>query len=115
MCGPCPPGYQGDGVTCVFVGTCRINNGGCHPLATCIENTGYTNVLVECRCPEGFQGNGMGPQGCQPGTSVVNIGACASNPCNHGSCVTHGSEFICRCQPGYSGALFSGVGFVLLN
>ncbi|XP_034938584.1 cubilin [Chelonus insularis] len=103
VCGSCPPGYQGDGVTCVFVGTCRINNGGCHPLATCVENPGYTNVLVECRCPEGYHGNGMGPLGCQPGTIVVDQGPCTSNPCVHGTCVPHGQHFICRCEAEYTG------------
>ncbi|KAK0072795.1 hypothetical protein PV325_010780, partial [Microctonus aethiopoides] len=103
VCGSCPPGYQGDGVTCIFIGACRINNGGCHPLATCIENRGYTNVLVECQCPQGFHGDGLGPQGCQPGTSEVGSGPCASNPCVHGSCLPHGNEFICRCSPGYTG------------
>ncbi|KAG8233890.1 hypothetical protein J437_LFUL005217 [Ladona fulva] len=37
-CGPCPPGYQGDGVVCVYIGVCQMNNGGCHHLARCIDN-----------------------------------------------------------------------------
>ncbi|KAH0568173.1 hypothetical protein KQX54_019308 [Cotesia glomerata] len=102
ICGSCPPGYQGDGVTCVFIGTCRINNGGCHPLATCINNPGFNNLLVECRCPTGYRGSGIGPQGCQPGTEV-DQGPCASNPCAHGLCLPHGRSFICRCDLGYTG------------
>ncbi|CAI9720655.1 cubilin [Octopus vulgaris] len=48
-CSPCPTGYTGDGVTCNYVGFCGSNNGGCHPSATCSENTydcggSYTGV-----------------------------------------------------------------------
>ena len=35
-----PAGYQGDGVTCRYVGICRVDNGGCHPLASCSESPG---------------------------------------------------------------------------
>lgn len=34
-CGPCPPGYLGDGKTCTFVGKCHVDNGGCSPNARC--------------------------------------------------------------------------------
>lgn len=104
ICGPCPPGYQGNGMTCVLVGACRINNGGCHSLATCIENQGLSNILVECRCPEGYQGSGMGPQGCQ-----ILSSSCASNPCIHGTCVSHGNSFICQCNAGYTGQTCSTI------
>lgn len=88
----------------MFIGTCRINNGGCHPLATCIDNPGFNNLLVECRCPTGYRGSGIGPQGCQPGTEV-DQGPCASHPCTHGHCLPHGLSFICRCDPGYTGKI----------
>ncbi|XP_044011009.1 cubilin [Aphidius gifuensis] len=97
-CGSCPPGYQGNGITCVLVGACRINNGGCHSLATCIENPNLSNVIVECRCPNGYQGSGMGPQGCQ---AVIN--SCSSNPCIHGTCISYDNTFMCRCDAGYTG------------
>lgn len=38
VCGSCPPGYFGDGITCSYRGVCQINNGGCHPLARCLDN-----------------------------------------------------------------------------
>jgi len=38
VCGQCPPGYQGDGQVCTFLGACEVNNGGCHPLARCWAN-----------------------------------------------------------------------------
>ena len=34
------PGYQGNGVTCTWVGVCQDNNGGCYPLAACTESQG---------------------------------------------------------------------------
>ena len=40
-----------------------MGNGGCHPLATCVEQTG----LVRCFCPPGLGGLGVGPAGCLPG------------------------------------------------
>nr|XP_012218853.1 PREDICTED: cubilin-like [Linepithema humile] len=102
VCGACPPGYRGDGVSCIFVGGCAINNGGCHPLATCTENPSLTSSYVLCRCPAGYDGNGMGPNGCQLAVSVNTV--CTSNPCVHGTCVPNGANgFTCTCNPGYTG------------
>ena len=39
-CGACPVGYSGTGLSCVYVGICGIGNGGCHPAATCQEQSG---------------------------------------------------------------------------
>ncbi|RLU24405.1 hypothetical protein DMN91_002494 [Ooceraea biroi] len=126
-CGACPHGYSGNGYyctdideclinnggcstspyvqcmnTCIYVGGCAINNGGCHPLASCTENPSLTSSYVLCRCPAGYIGNGMGPNGCQIDASV-NI-ACASNPCVYGRCTPTGENgFTCTCNPGYSG------------
>ncbi|EZA59389.1 Cubilin [Ooceraea biroi] len=102
VCGACPSGYRGDGISCIYVGGCAINNGGCHPLASCTENPSLTSSYVLCRCPAGYIGNGMGPNGCQIDASV-NI-ACASNPCVYGRCTPTGENgFTCTCNPGYSG------------
>ena len=38
-------GFQGDGVTCTWVGVCQSNNGGCHPQAACTESTGWFNLV----------------------------------------------------------------------
>ncbi|KAJ8307337.1 hypothetical protein KUTeg_015421 [Tegillarca granosa] len=92
-------GYQGNGVTCTWVGVCNINNGGCHPQATCTESpaTGRT-----CTCRPGYIGNGIGPSGCiQQGDTS---GPCASNPCRNGAaCQNSGSTYRCVCNPGYTG------------
>ncbi|XP_076628821.1 cubilin [Colletes latitarsis] len=105
MCGSCPTGYRGDGVTCIYVGGCAINNGGCHPYAKCVENPALTSDYVLCRCPAGYSGNGIGPNGCQPITDVSAGTACASNPCVHGRCVPGSIEqhYVCVCESGYTG------------
>ncbi|GLG98263.1 Cubilin homolog [Gryllus bimaculatus] len=107
VCGACPPGYQGDGVTCTYLGACRINNGGCHPLAQCLENSAISQSYVQCICPSGYAGSGIGPSGCIP-TAVAPISGgsniCQPNPCIHGTCIVAGTSFICRCYSGYTGA-----------
>jgi cubilin len=89
------------GITCEFVGTCRMNNGGCHPSAQGFENMAISSAFRECRCPAGYVGSGVGPNGCvaQSGTN------CNSSPCVHGSCITSGNTFSCICSPGYTGTL----------
>ncbi|VEN61021.1 unnamed protein product, partial [Callosobruchus maculatus] len=103
VCGPCPPGYRGDGVTCTYGGgLCSTNNGGCHSLATCRENPSIGTYYVDCICPPGYIGNGKGPNGCVVSPSYSN--PCLSNPCKHGTCSvnnTHG--YICTCNAGYHG------------
>lgn len=105
MCGSCPSGYSGDGVTCVYVGSCAINNGGCHPLASCVENPALTSAHVLCRCPAGFAGNGIGPNGCQRSIDVSVDTACSSNPCVHGTCIPDATAqgYTCICLAGYTG------------
>nr|CAD7397152.1 unnamed protein product [Timema cristinae] len=104
-CGDCPPGFQGDGVNCVYLGTCQVNNGGCHYLATC-TNAGAT---IMCICPNGYNGPGVGPNGCIPssgGGALSPSNPCSSNPCLHGFChisENRPSTYYCTCMPGYTG------------
>ena len=65
-CGECPPGYQGNGETCIFMGPCHVGNGGCSPMAVCLATSG----TVQCFCRPGYRGTGVGPVGCVPGSSV---------------------------------------------
>ena len=106
ICGPCPAGFVGDGVTCTFVGACRIGvNGGCHRLATCLDNVAISGSYRECRCPTGYAGSGVGSNGCVQTSGLT----CSANPCVHGSCLpsTSGQEplFTCQCNSGYIGTL----------
>lgn len=100
MCGSCPSGYEGNGEVCTYVGGCKINNGGCHPLAICSESS-FSGVT--CRCHSGYIGDGIAS--CVPHSSPTDTtGACASNPCVHGTCVPGtGNTFSCHCQDGFTG------------
>ena len=74
-CGECPPGYTGDGETCVDVNECDDgNNGGCDALTTCTNNVGG---LPTCgACPTGYKGSGT--TGCkkpEPACSKTTAGA----------------------------------------
>ena len=87
-------------MTCNFVGGCKINNGGCHPLALCTESS-FSGVT--CRCHIGFIGDGI--TSCLPDpATLVTPEVCKNNPCVHGTCVPGlGNTFVCDCQPGYTG------------
>ncbi|CAH1121617.1 unnamed protein product [Ceutorhynchus assimilis] len=111
-CGPCPVGYEGDGKICTFKGVCNINNGGCSILARCVQNTAISDTYVQCICPAGYTGSGVGPAGCtrSSSTNVATITSCTPNPCVHGSCVSYGSNqsdasFTCVCDRSFTGIL----------
>ncbi|XP_028157640.1 cubilin homolog [Ostrinia furnacalis] len=101
ICGSCPPGYQGDGITCTWRGTCNINHGGCHPSAQCVENM----AIVQCICPYGMEGDGIGLHGCYISTDGNTTQRCENNPCGvHGQCHPLLTGYTCLCYEGYSGA-----------
>src|SRR4051812_42993138 len=55
----CPAGMNGTSTTadgCVDINECEISNGGCDPVALCINTVvGYTCGL----CPSGYKGSGF--------------------------------------------------------
>ena len=116
---------SGNGVTCVYLGACHINNGGCSLMAACVEMAN----IVRCFCPPGYTGAGetscsfiakhciavlgVGPMGCMPGQAVGPAGPvaptpspdhgmvlspCAQTPCaNGGTCIpSAGQLFHCK-------------------
>ncbi|EEC11904.1 cubilin, putative [Ixodes scapularis] len=105
-CGPCPPGYVGDGVTCTYLGLCNVDNGGCSPLATCIEQRPWSppgflaqafGNSFQCVCEAGFSG-----RLCDQAQ-----GGCTSDPCqNNGTCHNDGPTGVaCTCTPEWTGPL----------
>jgi hypothetical protein len=95
----CDQGYHLAGTTnqpeCVADAGCNVNNGGCHPVATCTDTVGG----AVCQCPAGYSGNGVGEAGC------VDIDEClTNNPCSpNASCTNTEGSFECTCNDGYTG------------
>lgn len=106
ICGSCPPGYLGDGVTCTYRGSCSMNHGGCHTSAQCVELPSPTGVTVQCVCPEGMDGDGVGFAGCYVLSGWTNYTeGCEHQPCGtHGRCHPVRSGYTCICFKGYGGA-----------
>ena len=95
----CYQGYHLAGTTnepaCVADAGCNVNDGGCHPLATCTDTTGGP----VCHCPAGYAGDGVGEAGC------VDIDECSTNnPCSpYAICTNTEGGFACTCDDGYTG------------
>lgn len=130
-CGFCPPGYTGDGVTCSRVSPCDIElNGGCHPMAKCVELNGVSMSTRFCICNYPLVGDGIGATGCSPtnklgpiydnndgvrnGNDSTTINSilikqqddCDPNPClNDAECKKTDSGFSCICWYGWKGKL----------
>jgi hypothetical protein len=91
-CGPCPPGYSGDGATCSDVNGCAgapcFTAVACHDVAA--PGSGFT-----CDpCPTGFSGDG---ENCN------DINDCTTAPCGrHGTCTDAGTHaYTCSCDLHY--------------
>ncbi|XP_029345463.1 cubilin isoform X3 [Acyrthosiphon pisum] len=101
-CELCPPGYSGDGFNCIYKsgGACAIDNGGCHPNAEC---TVYAETTIQCTCRQGYNGNGIGLNGCIKNYKTID--PCLNNPCGlHGVCHSNSTNsFLCQCDTGYTG------------
>lgn len=55
---------------------------------------------MECHCPSGYSGLGIGPSGCLRTTEDP----CASHPCIHGACFADVSMgYLCRCGRKFTG------------
>ena len=129
VCGPCPPGYSGNGYHCSDNNECDINNGGCSisPIVRCV-NTRVKKLLIELlgifiyniinfhlkgsyrcgRCPTGYNGDG---RTCTPSSETATTSfECTDRSMCHDNarCVQYSnSEPVCICRSGYAG---NGVG-----
>lgn len=127
QCGPCPPGYSGDGLICNKVSAClnpQVPNGGCHPMARCVDLPAVSADSRLCICKYPLQGDGVGLSGCRLATLVAGGNAsssssqaelgepilpserddCQPNPCLNGATCRDGqSTFECLCTAGWMG------------
>ncbi|XP_066928778.1 cartilage oligomeric matrix protein-like [Clytia hemisphaerica] len=98
-CGPCPKGYEGDGITCKDIDECKSNN-VCSNLTKCInKEPGH-----KCSpCPAGYKEvlrheKGYTKQEC------VDVDECSLNrdECPDGAeCINGVGSYECRCKEGY--------------
>jgi hypothetical protein len=96
VCGTCPPGYDdvhGDGTACRDRDECLIDNGGCDSQHGRCTNTAGR---YECRCEEGFHGDG---KHCSGNVPCQDDSACTE----HASCKELDGRRSCVCKAGYEG------------
>ncbi|XP_048583392.1 cartilage oligomeric matrix protein isoform X3 [Nematostella vectensis] len=106
-CGPCPPGFSGNGIRCTDVNECDLFP--CSSLTTC------TNLKPGYRCsecPRGFHGNatlGLGTEFAKKHKQVCkDIDECSDGKnggCSiYSECINTPGSFRCGpCRPGYQG------------
>ncbi|KAJ8046213.1 Nephronectin [Holothuria leucospilota] len=107
-CGPCPPGYRGDGIDCEDIDECTEGTHNCDENAECINEPGS----FRCECLEGFHGNGeicvlispLGCDSCFPGTNCQQLSLPDPNDVFLLSTLDIIYLFDCGpCPPGYEG------------
>lgn len=107
MCGPCSPGYEGNGIFCRDINECEVNNGGCSlsPKVQCINTEGSHHCGT---CPPGWAGDG---KFCTPSDENT----CVSNNLCHpeAKCQYISNTAICICPDHLTGTGFGPSGCVV--
>uniref|UniRef100_A0A8C8EX57 Stabilin 2 n=1 Tax=Oncorhynchus tshawytscha TaxID=74940 RepID=A0A8C8EX57_ONCTS len=93
----CNPGFQGDGITCVYTEPCALpHRGGCDVNAKCIKTGPVSHT---CQCLAGWR---MDEDGCQPINDCLgpDRGGCHPNA----TCIYVGpGQSGCACKSGFRG------------
>jgi hypothetical protein len=97
VCGSCPDGYSGNGVTCTEIDGCA--GSPCFPGVVCTDADPPETGFLCGSCPAGYNGDGI---------SCAQISGCADSPCFPGVVCTDAAPpatgFLCgSCPEGYSG------------
>jgi cysteine-rich repeat protein len=97
VCGACPAGYAGDGVTCTNIDACDPNP--CFAGVSCVDLPPPSTSFTCGTCPTGYAGNGQ---------TCTDFNACSPSPCFAGVTCTDqappSTSATCgTCPTGYSG------------
>ncbi|KAJ3176019.1 hypothetical protein HDU87_005536 [Geranomyces variabilis] len=95
-----------------------VLQGGCASLASCKAIPSViTGLNFTCACPQGYQGNGVGPFGCSDIDEVSFANATGVSLCGQNAVARNiPGGFACNCLPGYQGSPYDMVtGCVNIN
>ncbi|KAK3281937.1 hypothetical protein CYMTET_10302 [Cymbomonas tetramitiformis] len=109
FCGPCPPGFVGDGRLCEDIDECAADNGGCDHRTACHNTPGGRTCSA---CPDGYIGSGATVCRQMTSSCELNNGGCWSSGLEQAKCTMDaGSNWQVQCggcPAGYVGDGYEG-------